>query len=197
MTTFNGCGVGRRPGAVGGRATRWRWGLALAAMAGASCDTGAPSAVSVEEIRGGSPPDVTLVVPEPSEGPTVNADDPSQWARDASVRLSNGCSGTLVSPRVVLTAAHCTQPSAPGGVSFSPRFDPGQVGEVLRGTPSNVDSNISYCEIHPERDGSCGDGVTDLGSGPHPAREHDLAVSCSTSASTTRTTAATAFAPRV
>ncbi len=35
----------------------------------------------------------------------------AQWRRDAVVMLMNGCSGTLVSPRIVATAYHCVNVS--------------------------------------------------------------------------------------
>src|SRR3712207_6416606 len=49
-----------------------------------------------------------------------------------------GCSGTLISPRVFLTAGHCTEPEIETGrrayVSFDPTYEPG-ASKLIRGTP--------------------------------------------------------------
>ncbi len=48
------------------------------------------------------------------------------------------CSGTLISPRVFLTAGHCTEPEVEMGrrayVSFDPTYEPG-ASKLIRGTP--------------------------------------------------------------
>jgi Trypsin len=48
------------------------------------------------------------------------------------------CSGTLISPRVFLTAGHCTEPlikeDLPSYVSFDPTYKPG-ASELTKGTP--------------------------------------------------------------
>jgi V8-like Glu-specific endopeptidase len=52
--------------------------------------------------------------------------------------LFNVCSGTLISPKVFLTAGHCTQSEVeknrPAYVSFDPTYKPG-TSEVIKGTP--------------------------------------------------------------
>jgi len=120
------------------------------------------------EIRGGSPPDIEL-----NAAGTVDQRDPAQWARDASVRVSSrflGCSGTLVSPRVVLTNAHCVWAAAVD-VTFSPLDPNGTVGEDF-GAPATVLATVSGCAIHPEGAGECFDGV-DRG---EAARDYDMAI---------------------
>jgi len=48
------------------------------------------------------------------------------------------CSGTLISPKVFLTAGHCTQfeieKDRPAYVSFDPTYKPG-ASELIKGTP--------------------------------------------------------------
>jgi Trypsin len=63
------------------------------------------------------------------------------------------CSGTLISPRVFLTAGHCTdilmKEELPTYVSFDPTFEPG-ASEVTKGTPY---THPRFCV--PEDKGDC------------------------------------------
>jgi Trypsin len=57
-------------------------------------------------------------------------------------QLLNFCSGTLISPKVFLTAGHCTEPpkgkgvpkDLPTYVTFDPTFEPGS-SKIIKGTP--------------------------------------------------------------
>jgi hypothetical protein len=57
-------------------------------------------------------------------------------------QLRNFCSGTLISPKVFLTAGHCTEPpkgkrlpkDPPTYVTFDPTFEPSS-SKIIRGTP--------------------------------------------------------------
>jgi Trypsin len=57
-------------------------------------------------------------------------------------QLQNFCSGTLISPKVFLTAGHCTVPpkgkgvpkDQPTYVTFDPTFEPGS-SKIIKGTP--------------------------------------------------------------
>ena len=70
------------------------------------------------------------------------------------------CSGTLISPKVFLTAGHCTEPQKgerlpkelPTYVSFDPTFESGS-SEVIKGTPY---THPRFCfPIPPINDPSC------------------------------------------
>lgn len=165
----------------------WRWIVrvrlaTIGAVVLAACNGSPSGAEAIEaEIQGGAGiVDVTVG----ADG-RVALGDPRQWARDASVRLSNGCSGTLVSPRVVITAGHCVRRSIPS-VTFSPFNPSGGVGSVVPGTPlppalaapgDPVSATLDTvrCALHPERDGFCGDGF-DFVEGTDPYMENDLAM---------------------
>ena len=94
--------------------------------------------------------------------------DLAQWRRDAAVAIvpfcdATGapsdvsfCSGVLVSPRIVLTNAHCVGRRA-RGVSFSPR-NPLVTGTVPPGTPDAVCVRVIGCATHPGAIQTCDDG---------------------------------------
>src|SRR5215204_4859510 len=74
---------------------------------------------------------------EPDRGPNVH---PYVGAYVAKLEgdLRPVCSGTLISPRVFLTAGHCTQfeieRDRPAYVSFDPTYKPG-ASKLIKGTP--------------------------------------------------------------
>jgi hypothetical protein len=65
------------------------------------------------------------------------------------------CSGTLISPRVFLTAGHCTdflmKEDQPSYVSFDPTYKPG-ASEVIKATPY---THPGFCFPTPEDKGKC------------------------------------------
>jgi hypothetical protein len=65
------------------------------------------------------------------------------------------CSGTLISPRVFLTAGHCTdflmKEELPTYVSFDPTYKPG-ASEVIKATPY---THPGFCFPTPEDKGKC------------------------------------------
>lgn len=93
---------------------------------------------------------------EPTRVSDANVARPCQWPTVVSFRAGDGkCTGTLVHPRVIVTAAHCLQDSAAGGIRFGEQFQPaamivdaercGVDPEYLRtGAPS---SDIGWCVL--------------------------------------------------
>src|SRR6516225_7228612 len=79
-------------------------GFAVGAFALAPCTgDGETSSGARQDLLSSNSNDDVEHVGAPPEVP----DSPAQWARDATVAVAGRCTGTLVSPRVVLTAAHC------------------------------------------------------------------------------------------
>src|ERR687894_2769118 len=78
------------------------------------------------------------------------------------------CSGTLISPRVFLTAGHCTEfeieKDRPVYVSFDPTYKPGE-SELIKGTPY---LHPKYCISTPEDNVDCAPEVPNV---PLAARE--------------------------
>jgi Trypsin len=78
------------------------------------------------------------------------------------------CSGTLISPRVFLTAGHCTEfeieKDRPVYVSFDPTYKPG-ASELIKGTPY---LHPKYCISTPEDNVDCAPEVPTV---PLAARE--------------------------
>jgi V8-like Glu-specific endopeptidase len=77
---------------------------------------------------------------EPDRGPKAH---PYVGAYVAKVqgKLLPVCSGTLISPKVFLTAGHCTQfeieKNRPAYVSFDPTYKPG-ASKLIKGTPTSI-----------------------------------------------------------
>jgi hypothetical protein len=74
---------------------------------------------------------------EPDRGPNAHPYVGAYVAKFAG-KLRPVCSGTLISPRVFLTAGHCTkveiEKNLPAYVSFDPTYKPG-ASKLIRGTP--------------------------------------------------------------
>jgi len=79
-------------------------------------------------------------------------------------QLRNICSGTLISPKVFLTAGHCTEPlkgkrlpkDLPTYVTFEPTFEPGS-SKVIKGTPY---THPKFCVPDPQfNNRSCAPGL--------------------------------------
>lgn len=97
-------------------------------------------------------------------------DSLSEWHRDATVSVSlagAACSGVLVAPNVVLTAAHCVRGvggvgTPPIAVTFSPEtlnaLFPAPDGPNPIGLPAPRTVPVIACAVDPAGGGACGDG---------------------------------------
>jgi Trypsin len=75
---------------------------------------------------------------EPDRGPNAHSYVGAYVAKVEGGKLRPVCSGTLISPKVFLTAGHCTQfdveRNLPVYVSFDPTYKPG-ASQLIKGTP--------------------------------------------------------------
>jgi hypothetical protein len=92
---------------------------------------------------------------EPDRGPNVHPYVGAYVAKVEGGKPRPVCSGTLISPRVFLTAGHCTQveieKDRPVYVSFDPTYKPGS-SRLLKGTPY---FHPKYCIPNPEDKVDC------------------------------------------
>lgn len=77
---------------------------------------------------------------EPAAVSDANVAQPCQWPTVVSFRAGEGkCTGTLVHPRVIVTAAHCMEDSAAGGIRFGEQFQ-----------PAAMIVDAERCGVHPQ-----------------------------------------------
>jgi hypothetical protein len=88
---------------------------------------------------------VALSQPTPGPQPIVNGTDADECQFPTVVRLSSGCSGSLIAPNVVLTAGHCLDPAIAMPTTAV------QLGES--GAASVATVPVVRCERHPEYQG--------------------------------------------
>lgn len=153
--------------------------VVLLSLAAGACTEPGELGVRAEAITSGTP-DVVV-------GPTgVVVDDVRQWVRDAAVSITWGCpdivshcSGVLVSPRVVLTNAHCVRPDPrPGFGGYSVTFSPINPAGVAEGgvpPPGSAPRTcvpVIHCETHPDSRATC----FDTGTPESVNTDRDLAV---------------------
>lgn len=111
----------------------------LAASSIISCGTPEMAEVAEEELRE-SPATFDIVLDPAGTDPagTIDVDNPEQWARDASVDVDRRCTGTLVTPRLVVTSAHCVSGATSASkVSFRP-LSPHTSGFGCPATPAGL-----------------------------------------------------------
>jgi Trypsin len=91
---------------------------------------------------------------EPDRGPKAHSYVGAYVAKAAG-KLLPVCSGTLISPKVFLTAGHCTQfeveRDRPAYVSFDPTYKPG-ASRLIKATPY---THPGFCFPTPEDKGKC------------------------------------------
>ncbi|MCA9704453.1 MAG: trypsin-like serine protease, partial [Myxococcales bacterium] len=81
-----------------------------------------------------------LAPPRPVAVSGANVALPCQWPTVVSFRAGDGkCSGTLVHPRVIVTAAHCLVDSSAGGIRFGEQFQ-----------PAAMIVDAERCGLHPD-----------------------------------------------
>jgi hypothetical protein len=92
---------------------------------------------------------------EPDRGPKAHPYVGAYVVKVEGGELLPVCSGTLISPRVFLTAGHCTEfdveRNLPVYVSFDPTYKPG-ASRLIKGTPY---LHPKYCLPNPEDEVDC------------------------------------------
>ncbi len=162
-----------RRAACAALASAW---MALAGMA-PGCAPDVDATVASEEALIDGTEDFRRVA---GVGSDYAANDVDNWSRNATVVIlpqipsgfdfASACSGVLVSPRIVLTAAHCVRSSESFAVFFGPLGFPAFAGfsgsallsdgaAVPGGTRLEQEASSS-CHVHPDNtwDITCGDG---------------------------------------
>jgi hypothetical protein len=92
---------------------------------------------------------------EPDRGPNAHPYVGTYVAKVEGGKLRPVCSGTLISPKVFLTAGHCTEfdveRNLPVYVSFDPTYKPG-ASKLIKGTPY---THPGFCLPTAEDKGEC------------------------------------------